>query len=180
MAYISANMCGNSKSGQSLLEAALFLPLLVLMSAYAVDFGYFFLVAANLTSSSRNAAEYSVQGFQSPAQASLPPAGPISNIASVAALAVGDLSGLLSFSTATTVQVCSKSIGVKNNLTLCSSYGPSGALYAPAADPEAPTFVLNRVDVTYLVQPPIALKMFSYPLAPSLSFHRQVSMRVLD
>src|ERR1700731_3804542 len=63
-------------SGQSLIEVAVFLPLLVLCAAYAVDFGYFFIVSANLTSSTRNAVEYSIQGYQSPGQAALPAAGP--------------------------------------------------------------------------------------------------------
>ncbi|MHB8302655.1 MAG: TadE/TadG family type IV pilus assembly protein [Acidobacteriaceae bacterium] len=169
-----------AESGQSLLETALFLPLLALLIACAVDFGYFFLVAANLASSSRNAAEYSIQGYQSPGQQTMPPAGPISAIDSVSSLAVGDLSGLLDASTTTTVQVCSKSIGVSGNLTQCSNYGPAGASYVPATDPEAPTFLLNRVDVTYTARPPIPLSFFSFSLLPSLVFHRQVSMRVLD
>ena len=168
------------ENGQSLLEAALFLPLLVLLAAFAVDFGYFFIVAANLSSSSRNAAEYSIQGYESPGQSALSAAGPLSSVTSVSALAVGDLSGLVNASTTTTVQVCSKSIGVTNNVTQCASYGPAGAAYTPGTDPEAPTFLLNRVDVTYTVQPPIPLSFFSHPLVPSLTFHRQVSMRVLD
>jgi len=36
------------------------------------------------------------------------------------------------------------------------------------------------VDVTYTIHPPIPLSFFSYSLVPSLKFHRQVSMRVLD
>lgn len=167
-------------SGQSLLETALFLPLLALMIAAAVDFGYLFLVAANLTSSSRNAAEYSIQGFQSPGQQTLPVAGPQSTVTSVAALALDDLSGLPTAITTGTVEVCSKSVGVSNNVTQCSSYGPSGTIYTPATDPEAPTFLLNRVDVTYTAEPPIPLSFFSFTLLPSLQFHRQVSMRVLD
>ncbi len=167
-------------SGQSLLETALFLPLLLLMIAASVDFGYFFLVAANLTSSSRGAAEYSIQGFQSPGQQTIPPAGPPSSIASVAALALDDLAGLATATTTTTVEVCSKSVGVSNNTTLCGSYGPAGTNYTPATDPEAPMFLLNRVDVTYTARPPIPLSFFSFTLLPSLVFHRQVSMRVLD
>ncbi len=166
--------------GQSLVETAIFLPILILLVAYAVDFGYFFIVAANLTSASRNAAEYSIQGFASPAQSSLPAAGPITTYTSVAALAVGDLSSLAASSTTTSVQVCSKSVGIGNNVTKCASYGPTGTAYTPAADPEAPTFFLNRVDVTYTVQPPIPLSFFSYSLLPSMQFHRQVSMRELD
>ena len=167
-------------SGQSLLETAIFLPILVLLLAYAVDFGYFFIVAANLTSSARSAAVYSVQGLQSPTQSALPAAGPITTSTSVAALAVGDLGSLINSSTTTTVQVCSKSVGVTGNLTDCASYGPAGTTYTPAADPEAPTFLLNRVDVTYTVQPPIPLSFFSVSLLPTMKFHRQVSMRVLD
>lgn len=166
--------------GQSLVETAIFLPILILLVAYAVDFGYFFIVAANLTSASRNAAEYSVQGFSSPAQSALPSAGPITTNTSVAALAVGDLSSLAASATTTSVQVCSKVLGTTNNVTNCASYGPAGTVFTPAADPEAPTFYLNRVDVTYTVQPPIPLSFFSYPLLPSMKFHRQVSMRAMD
>lgn len=158
----------------------MFLPLLVLLAFFAVDFGYFFIVAANLNSSSRNAAEYSVQGFQSPGQTALAAAGPLSSATSVSALAIGDLSALNGASTTTSVEVCSKSVGVTNNVTQCSSFGAAGAAYTPATDPEAPTFLLNRVDVTYTVHPPIPLSFFSHPLVPSLTFHRQVSMRVLD
>ena len=167
-------------SGQGLLETALFLPVLVLLAAFAVDFGYFFIVSANLSSSARSAAEYSVQGYDSPGQTSLPAAGPTSDVTSVSALAVGDLSGLAAAATTTTVEVCSKAVGVSNKVTDCSNYGPAQTAYTPAADPEAPTFLLNRVDVTYTVHPPIPLSIFSYTLVPSLTFHREVSMRALD
>ncbi len=146
---------------------------------YAVDLGYFFLVAANLTSSARGAAEYSVQGYESASQGVVPAAGPITSTSSVSALAVGDLS-LLDAATTTTVQVCTKSLGMNGNLPNCSSYGPSGTSYTPAADPEAPTFALQRVDVTYTVQPPVPMSFFNYSLLPQLNFHRQVSMRAAD
>ncbi|HZC43442.1 MAG TPA: TadE/TadG family type IV pilus assembly protein, partial [Acidobacteriaceae bacterium] len=167
-------------SAQSLIETAIFLPILILLVAYAVDFGYFFIVAANLTSASRNAAEYSIQGFASPAQIALPTPGPITTDTSVAALALADLSSLVASSTTTSVEVCSKVLGTTNNVTNCSSYGPTGTVFTPATDPEAPSFVLNRVDVTYMVRPPIPLSFFSISLLPSMKFHRQVSMRVMD
>ena len=168
------------EGGQSLIESALFLPILILLVAYAVDFGYFFIVAANLTSASRNAAEYSIQGHSSPSQNALPAAGPITTNTSVAALAVGDLSNLAGSATTTSVQVCSKILGTNGNVSNCASYGPAGTVFTPAADPEAPTFYLNRVDVTYTVQPPIPLTFFSHSLLPSMKFHRQVSMRAMD
>lgn len=168
------------ESGQSLLEAALFLPVLVLMAIFAVDAGYMFIVYANLNSSARTAAEYSVQGFDTPGQTPLPAAGPISSVSSVAALAVADLASLANSATTATVQVCSEEIGVTDNVAQCSSFGPSGTAYVPATDPEAPTFVLNRIDVTYTIDPPIPLSFFSFTLVPSLQFHRQVSMRAMN
>lgn len=173
-------MGANGDSGQSLLEAALFLPLLLLMVAFAVDAGYMFLVIANLSSASRSAVEYSVQGYDTPGQTSLPAAGPLSSSSSVAALAVADLTSLVDSSTTATVQICSKEIGVTNKVAQCASYGPTGTTYTPATDPEAPTFVLNRVDVTYTIHPPIPVSFFSFTLVPSLQFHRQASMRALD
>jgi Flp pilus assembly protein TadG len=170
-------------SGQSLVEVALFLPLLVVCAAYAVDFGYFFIVSANLNSSTRNAAEYSIQGYQSPAQTALPVAGPGTTTATVASLALADLAGLANSATQATVQVCSKAVGITGKVTNCSSYGPAvstSTATAPQTDPEAPTFLLNRVDVTYTVEPPIPLSFFSVSLLPSMSFHRFVSMRVMD
>jgi hypothetical protein len=175
--------CRGASCGQSLLEVAAFLPLLVLCAGYAVDFGYFFIVSANLNSSTRSAAEYSIQGFATPGQTSLPAAGPSSSTASVAALALGDLAGLANSSTQASVQVCSKSVGITGNVTNCSSFGPTvstSTATAAQTDPEAPTFLLNRVDVSYTVQPPIPLTFFKVSLLPTLSVHRYVSMRVMD
>lgn len=167
-------------SGQSLVEIAFMMPILVLLLAYVIDFGYFFIAAANITSAARNAAEYSVLGYQSPSGSTLPPAGPTTNNNTVAATALADLTSLLSSSTKTTVQVCSASNGMTGNLPNCTSYGPAGTSYTPIADPEAPTFILQRVDVTYTIQPPIPLTFFSVSFLPNLSFHRQVSMRAMD
>lgn len=167
-------------AGQSLLEIALMMPVLILVVAYAIDFGYFFIAAANITSAARNAVEYSIMGYDGPAQGNVPAAGPVSTTTSVAALAMADLTSLIDSSTTTTVQVCSKVLGMSGNIPKCGSYGPIGTAYTPATDPEAPTFVLQRVDVTYTVQPPVPLSFFSISLLPSLKFHRQVSMRAMD
>lgn len=172
-----------TSNGQSLVEVAAFLPIVMLCAAYAVDFGYFFIICANLTSSARSATEYSIQGYQSPGQATLPSAGPTTSTASVVALALGDMAGVANSATQVSVQVCSKSVGTSGNATKCSSFGPTVAGSTSTAvqtDPEAPTFLLNRVDVTYTVQPPIPLTFFSVSLLPTLSFQRHVAMRVLD
>jgi Flp pilus assembly protein TadG len=167
-------------SGASLVELAITLPFMVLLVAYTVDFGYFFLAAATIISSAHNGAQYSVQGYQSPAQSTLALGGPAGNGSSVAEEVQGDLVSLANSSTTTSIQVCSKANGISGNLTKCTSYGPTATAYTPAADPEAPTFFLQRVDVTYTVQPPVPLSFFSYSLLPTLAFHQQVSMRALD
>ena len=166
--------------GQSLIEVAVMMPVLLLLMAYAVDFGYFFIAAANITSAARNAAEYSIMGYEAPAQSSVAVAGPISATNSVSALAMADLASLIDSSTTTTVQVCTKALGMNGSIPNCGSYGVGGTAYTPATDPEAPTFVLQRVDVTYTVQPPVPLSFFTVSLLPSLQFHRQVSMRAMD
>ncbi|WP_277751248.1 TadE/TadG family type IV pilus assembly protein [Granulicella sibirica] len=167
-------------SGQSLIEIALMMPLLILLIGYAIDFGYFFIVAANITSAARNAAQFSIQGFATPGQSALAIAGPLTTTTSVAATALGDIAALLNSSTLTAVQVCTKSLGTTGNLANCANYGATASSYTPAADPEAPYFVLQRVDVTYTVQPPIPMSFFKFPLLPQMQFHRQVSMRALD
>lgn len=160
------------------------MPVLILMMGYAIDFAYFFVAAATITSSARNAAQYSVLGYQGPSQSAVPAAGPTTTTNSVAALALYDLGALINASTKTTVQVCSKNLGMNGttNKPNCSNYGTGGGsvTYTPIADPEAPRYVLNRVDVTYVVQPPVPMTFFHVSLLPSLSFHRSVSMRVMD
>ena len=153
-----------ASTGQSLVEVAAFLPIVMLCAAYAVDFGYFFIICANLTSSARSAAEYSIQGYQSPGHSTLPSAGPTSSALSVSALALGDLTGVANSATKVTVLICSKSVGTSGNATKCSSYGPtiSGSpSTAVQTDHEAPTFLLNRVDVIYTVEPPIPLSFLA-------------------
>ena len=162
------------------------MPVLVLMLCFAVDIGYFFIVAANLVSASRNAVMYSGQGFASPMQ-QLPSsgtAGSLGDIAGVAGLAGGDLAGLANMATKTSVEVCSKKIGTISTgsgyITQCSTY-PSGSLsFTPDQDPESNNGMLTqRVDVVYTVSPPIPIDFFSFNMPP-LTVHWQAEMRALD
>ncbi len=179
--------------GGSLLETALVLPLLVVMLVFAIDFGYFFLVASNIVSSSRNAVLYSTQGFSSPAQQQIPSAGTANSLADtagVAGIAAGDLGGLVGSTSNTQVSVCSKALGVtavKSNgtttgyITNCSTY-PSGTLsITPDTDPESLSgLLLQRVDVVYTVNLPITVRMFNFNVIPPPVFHWQVEMRAID
>src|SRR5579863_3084577 len=136
--------------GSSLIETALVMPVLILILCFAVDIGYFFIVAANLVSSARTAVLYSGQGFISPSQqlASAGTAGSLTDTAGVAGLAGGDLSSLTNMATQTFVQVCSKNIGTTQTgsgyITNCRTF-PSGSLsYTPDQDPESNNGMLTQ------------------------------------
>lgn len=59
------NSAGCSR-GQSLIEAVLILPLLLLLVCNVVNLGYFFLIVVNLTGASRSSTLYSIEGSYSP------------------------------------------------------------------------------------------------------------------
>jgi uncharacterized membrane protein len=177
----------SKECGSAMIETALVLPILVLMLCFAIDIGYFFIVAANLASASRNAVLYSAQGFTSEGQSQLPSAGisgSLTDTAGVAGLAAGDLSGLASMLTKTSVQVCSKKVGITQTssgyITNCSTF-PSGSLnFTPDQDPNSNYGMLTqRVDVVYTVSPPIPVDFFLFSLPP-LTLHWQAEMRALD
>ena len=79
------------------------------------------------------------------------------------------------------VQVCTSAKGVNagTGIAQCDQFGPAFAFSAPAADPEEPVYVLDRVDVEYTVTPIISGTAFNVLLPANLKFHRQVSMRSL-
>jgi hypothetical protein len=172
--------------GSSMIETALVMPVLVLMLCFAIDIGYFFIVATNLVSSTRNAVLYSGQGFSSPGQ-QLPAAGiagSLADTAGVAGLAAGDLSGLANMTTNTQLEVCSKTVGVLQTangyITRCSTFPSSSLSYVPDQDPESNNGMLaQRVDVVYTVSPPIPVDFFGFTMPP-LTIHWQAEMRAID
>ncbi len=182
-------------SGQALIETALILPLVMLLVLNIINFGYFFLVALNLTASPRNAVEYSILGFQTPGSQSLPKDEPVSYLAGQ------DLYEAISSPSSVSIQVCSSTVGVSgSNCAPCTlsstdmsatcSAGGTGSP-APSSDPESPIFVLDRVDVDYSFHPIIPGTPFGLALLPlqvcsssgttvTCRFHRQVSMREMN
>jgi Flp pilus assembly protein TadG len=189
MRWIRLRKRFGSRSGQSLIETALLLPLVLLAVLNAINFGYYFVVALHLASAPREGVQYAVQGFVTPGSATLPNPGPVSD------LAYHDMINL-SGSASATVQVCSEVNGLNNPGTVnqtakCVAYTSDGGASSagsatPAHDPESPLFVLQRVDVTYTVTPLIgamSLKVGGIDfgmLTPGLTFHRQVSMRAIN
>jgi len=174
--------CG-LQSGQSLLETALLVPLLLLIVLNAINFGYYFIVCIQLASAPREGVEYSIQGSLSAGSNALPKTGPFTATTTVSYLTYQDMLSL-NGSSSTPVQVCSKVNGVTSpadptqTVSKCITYPTAGLTFpAPAPDPEAPNFVLNRVDVRYTVKPLIPATPFGITLIPSLTFSRHVCMR---
>jgi Flp pilus assembly protein TadG len=194
MKFARSRSTQNSR-GQSLVETALMLPLLLLITLNVVNFGYFFLVIVNLTGAARSATLYAIQGDATPAAASIPSSGgstPGTATGSVTYLIYQDLTGALASPTGVTVQVCSQanldSAGAGTNTNTggklrtdcetCTSSGCSPADGSAASssysgspvpnfDPEQPGFVLNRVDIEYTVRPLFPGTIFNIPLRAS-------------
>ena len=186
---------GNCTRGQAMVETALMLPLLLALILNIVNFGYFFLVAVNVTAAPRSAVQYSVLGFATPAAlGSLPAASPATTVTSVGYLAYSDITGGLYLPANAKVQICSKSVGTSgtapniiSSCVTCTSQSScsAGGTLAPSPDPENSTFVLNRVDLTYtfttlIPGSPFNIALLSVCPSGSCTFHRQVSMRAMD
>ena len=191
-------------SGQALIETTLLVTFVILpIVLNAINFGYYFLMALDITSSSRSSGLYSIMGSATPPAQSLPNAGPYNTNTSVSYIAYQDLTGAVySPSTSNTgVQVCSPSVGVLNAGTVnqqskCTSFG-IGSFPAADVDPElnqgstGPAFLLNRVDVAYQFSPPIPLMPLNILtlLGPNCSssggvvtcvFYRHTEMRAMN
>jgi hypothetical protein len=196
------------EAGQSLLETILVTPLLLLVILNVVNFGYFFMVAVNIAAAPRSGVEYAVVGGETPGSLTLPNADPPSNISTISYLVQQDMTGAVYDPTSASVQICTPTnintgtgsglngtgTGQKANCitctgTTCGSVGTGSP--SPAADPEAPSFVLSRVDVDYSITPLIPGTPFNLLLLPistcsasggtvTCGFHRQVSMRVMN
>src|SRR5437867_11142437 len=95
--------------GQSLIETALILPLLLLLAFDAINFGYFFYTAVNVASAPREGVEWSILGSSTASNLVLASAGPATNIHTVSYLTYEDLRGALPSSSTASVQVCSPS-----------------------------------------------------------------------
>lgn len=196
---MGSNTLKRRQSGQSLVEAVLLLPLLLLVLLNAVNFGYFYLVAMNLTSASRSGALYAMMGSSTPAGTALPPAAGTSTL-TASYLTYQDMTGALGSPGTAKIQVCSANLGVNGtgstqtaNCATCTNSTTCAAGAAnptPDSDPEAPKFVLNRVDVSYTFVPLIPGTPFGLALLPlsactssngsvTCTFHRQVSVRAM-
>jgi Flp pilus assembly protein TadG len=172
-----SNSGHKSQSGQSLLETALAMPLLLGLAFNIVNFGYMWFMVLTLSAAPRMGVQYATQGGASGTSTAAP------STTSVSDLVYDNLTHAISGATASnvSVQVCSSAKGVNaaTNVALCDNFGPAFPFPTPAADPEAPLFVLDRVNVKYTLEPIIPGTVFNIILPANLTCHRQVSMRSL-
>ena len=175
----------NQDSGQSLVETALLMPLLLTLVFNAVNIAYFSYALLNLTNAASQGSEYSIQGQSS--NIGLPR---LPSAADVSGLMVDGFKGAVpSVSTANTaVRVCTAALGLtgsgtSSQIPRCTvTYGTGSfpSMAASDADPEAPSFVLNRLDMQYTVTPLIPGGVFNVVLPPSLTLKRTVYMRAME
>ena len=167
------------RQGQGLIETALVLPFLLIITFNAVNIGYFFFVYLNLATAPRQGAQYSIMGAVTSVQV-LPGADAVHQLLS------DDISGALSNASSTPARVCSLALGTSSphdgtQVSLCQVYNAGGGGTDPFSavqpDPEAPNLVLNRVDIAYTVAPLIPGAAFNLVMPSSLTFHRMVYMR---
>ena len=167
-----------NEQGQSLLETAVSLPLLLGIAFNLINVGYFWFMVLALSAAPRQGVQYSAQGGQAITSSS-PSASLVSTVV------YDNLTTAVHGATTanTSVRVCSRAVGVDSSgLALCSSFGPKASFSAVSADPEAPGFVLHQVDVQYTVTPIIPGTAFNVvlPSDPNFfNFHRKVAMRNL-
>ena len=190
-------------AGQSLLETVLIMPLMLLVILNVINFGYFLVVALNVASAPRSGSDYAMLGFATPGALTLAQADTINS------LVQADMASLSNVTSAQ-IQICTLTninpgtgsglngtgTGTKTNCVTCRG-GSCGSVNTgatgrvPDADPEAPNFILARVDVDYSVSPLIQGTPFGLALLPlstcsasggsvSCAFHRQVSVRLMD
>jgi Flp pilus assembly protein TadG len=164
------------EEGHSLLETAILTPLLLGIAFNAINIAYLWYMVLTLSAIPRHGVQYASQGGQALSTTSAP------STTEIKTLVYENLLNTIKATDANaSVQVCavSKGVDASTNKALCDTYGPSYSFPSPDADPEAPLFVLNRVDVTYTVTPLIPGTAFNVVLPANLTFHRQVSMRSL-
>lgn len=166
-----------AEEAQSLIETAIGLPFMLGIAFNIINFGYMWFMVLTLTAAPRVGAQYATQGGAAGTAAAVPGTAAISNL--VYDNLTNSIGGATTSNAA--VQVCTSAKGVSSttNVALCDQFGSAFTFPTPAADPEAPVFVLDRVDVEYTVKPIIPGGAFNVVLPSNLKFHRAVSMRSL-
>ena len=170
-----ADVRTNLTQGQTLIEFALILPLLLVLIVNVVNFGTFFFAWITVANAARSGAQYMCMGG---ASVGSPRAATSTQIYNLITADISSLQNRASLA----VRVCAKKYGVA---AVCSTTG-SGTFADPVADTriEAPLFVMGWVDISYTYVPPIPGFSFPnlgvYATLPPLTIHRQSVMRLIQ
>jgi len=172
-------LSSRGQEGQSLLETAFSIPLLLGIAFNLINLGYFWFMVLALSAAPRQGVQYATQGGAAGTSVAAPGATAVKNL--VYENLTNGINGVTN--TNASVRVCSSAIGVtgtgSTQVAQCTSFGPAFGFPAITSDPEAPQFVLDRVDVEYTVTPIIPGSAFNVVLPTNLQFTRHVSMRSL-
>src|SRR5438477_5116414 len=142
-----------SEQGQSLVETAVALPLVLGVAFNMINIGYFWFMVLALSAAPRHGVQYASQGGQASGTVSAP------GTAAIKDLVYENLTNAIHGATTSnaSVRVCTIAKGVTgagaSQVAQCDSFGPAFGFSAITADPEAPVYGLNRVDVKYTVTP---------------------------
>jgi len=167
------------EEGQSLLETAFSMPLVLGIAFNLINVGYFWFMVLSLSAAPRQGVQYATQGGAAGTSAYAPGTTAVSN------LVYENLTNAVHGATTSNVavRVCTSAKGVtgtgSTQVTQCDTYGPAFAYSAITSDPEAPLFVLDRVDVEYTVTPVIPGSAFNVVLPSDMKFARHLAMRSL-
>ncbi len=167
------------EEGQSLLETAFSIPLLLGIAFNLINLGYFWFMLLSLSAAPRQGVQYATQGGAAGTSAYAPGTTAVSN------LVYDNLTKAIHGATTSnaSVRVCSSAAGVagagSSQVAVCNTFGPAFGFSAITSDPEAPLFVLDRVDVEYTVTPAIPGSAFNVVLPSDMKFARHISMRSL-
>ena len=164
------------RSGSTLVEFALVLPLLFLLIVNVVNFAGFLFAWITLANAARAAAQYQVMG---PASVFGPPAPTAALIYNVASADISSLTNRVTLA----VRSCTNNNGV----IACTVTGGGTFPANPAADgrPEASNFVMAWTDIRYTFRP--YLPLYNFPglninltLPSQLTMRRRTVMRMLQ
>src|SRR5258706_8114712 len=125
------------ENGQSMVETAIMVPILVGIAFNAINVGYFWFMVLTMTAIPRLGAECSTQGGKAISVSS----GPTTT--EVSTFVYENLTGAIkATSSNASVEVCSQKAGVNSttHAALCDTFGPSYSYTSVTVDPEAPNF----------------------------------------
>jgi Flp pilus assembly protein TadG len=162
-----AKCAAGGEHGQSLLEFAMILPILVLLIVNVVNFGAFFYAWVTVANAARAGAQYAVMAAATVGAPEPPSAGQVTTVITNDAANLPNIGSLR-------VRVCTNTAGTQS----CTG---TGSILAAPADPEGTSYVLVTVDVTYTFQPLIPSLSFPglglHTTIPPTAMHRRAVMR---